>query len=181
LAFFDAVQASTAYEIPASQHVKDLQSRYNPNLPNEGAAMSSSDNEYLPKNRTSRSDLGPIDIEISGRDRKLMLDPNRIIMAVVKDTLFPSLGEPLPAEEGTSILSGRAGYRYSDCDVEMILDREELDRFIRHDLSPEEYFKLRDHFGEFHPIEFDFYDPETGEAIQPVRSELPHGAAGPGR
>ena len=98
-----------------------------------------------------------------------MFDPNRLIAAVFNDKLFSELGEPIPAEVKGSVLSGRAGYRYSDSDVDMILERDELDRFIRCDLTPEEYFKLRDTYGIFFMIHDDFYDEETGEALQPKR------------
>jgi hypothetical protein len=120
---------------------------------------------FPPKNRTTRTDLGPVDIEIGGHHKVLKFDANRLIIAVLNELLFSELDGPIPAEVKSSILSGRAGYRYCDCDVDMILERDELERFIKYDLTPEEYFKLREHFGKFFMIHDDFYDEETGTAI----------------
>lgn len=45
---------------------------------------------------------------------------------------------------------------------------EEAERLFRHELSPEEFFILdKKHHGEF-LLDEDFYDQETGEAIQPM-------------
>lgn len=125
--------------------------------------------KFPPKNRTKRVDLGPIDIEISGHGKAIMFDPNRLIVALLDDKLFSDLGAPIPTAVEGSVLSGKAGYRYSDSDVDMILERGELDRFIRCDLTPEEYFKLRDTYGIFFMIHDDFYDEESGAALQPKR------------
>ncbi|MNU45025.1 hypothetical protein D3C71_338580 [compost metagenome] len=48
---------------------------------------------------------------------------------------------------------------------------DELLRFIRHDLRPEEFRILFDRYGEIHEIHDDFYDPRTGEAWQPILRE----------
>jgi hypothetical protein len=131
--------------------------------------VSNVEDRYPPKNRTNRTDLGAIDIEIGAHRTTLRFDANQIIKSVLDDELFPALGDPIPAEVEGSILSGKAGYRYSDIDVEMVLERGELERLIRHDLTPDEYFKLRAHFGMFFMIHEDYFDAETGEAIEPLR------------
>lgn len=124
--------------------------------------------KFPPKNRTNRTDLGVIDIEISGQGTTLVFDPNGLIIALIRDELFPQLGEPISDNKG-SVLSGQPGYRYCDSEVDMVLERSELDRFIRHDLMPEEYFKLRDTYGLFFMIHDDFYYEDTGEAVQPAK------------
>jgi hypothetical protein len=87
---------------------------------------------------------------------------------------FPTTGavfDPLslePISAMRSMLSGKLAVKYRTADVEIALSPDELLRLLARDLWPDEYFGLRKHFGEFHEIHSDFYDPKTGAAVQPV-------------
>lgn len=121
------------------------------------------DPRFPEKNREDKtSEI--LDIRIEDQTSSQKFDPNSLIIALVSDKL--KLGDPIRI----SVLSGKPGYRYRDSDVGFILTKDELFRFIERDLTPDEYFKLRDKFGMFFMIHDDFYDEETGEAIQPVRA-----------
>jgi hypothetical protein len=121
---------------------------------------------FPPRNRHGR-DVDVLAVEISSRDDVLKLDPNGVVAAVMRGDLVSRLGRAHPEEFGVSVLSRRPGYRYFDSDVEMVLAPDELVRFLRLDLRPEEYFGLRDTFGIFFMIHDDFYDPGSGMAVQP--------------
>lgn len=56
---------------------------------------------------------------------------------------------------------------YTDMDGSLHLTPKELMRLAGLRLHPQEYFKLREKFGIRHPWHEDFYDPATGEALQP--------------
>lgn len=73
-----------------------------------------------------------------------------------------------PIEGAKSIISGQPAVIYRADDYEIPLTPDELFRFVKHDLEPKEFFKIRDHFGDLHEIHDDFYDPDTGEAFQPM-------------
>jgi hypothetical protein len=113
--------------------------------------------------------LKPLQIEISGEDRTLRLDPDGMMAAVFGGGL--DLGAPI--KDSASLLSGQPGYRYQDCEIDMVLDREELLRFIHRDLSPPEYMAVRTHYGIFYMIHDDFYDERTGKASQPLYLDEP--------
>ncbi len=137
-----------------------------------------SERRFPPKNRT-RSDLDVLQIELSGRREIIRLDPNGLAMAIYGERdLIAELGEPHTPDGAVSVLSGRPGYRYSDHEVDMILTGDELMRFVRYDLRPDEYLALRDRFGMFFMIHDDFYDEESGESLQP-RPEPRRGPRGP--
>jgi hypothetical protein len=124
--------------------------------------------KFPPKNRPIRSDLGALDIEIAdGAGKVLKFDPNGLAVALVKGDLAGELGRPIPKDVIGSAISGEAGYRYSDSEVDFILTREELGRFLVYDLKPNEYFALRAKYGMFFQIHDDFYDEESGQALQP--------------
>ena len=74
--------------------------------------------------------------------------------------------EPLPTE--VSIISGQPAIRFSTDDIKLLLTPEECFRLAANSLTSEEYFSIRNKFGDFYEIHDDFYDPETGEACQPV-------------
>jgi hypothetical protein len=106
--------------------------------------------------------LNPYQVHIVHATGTVRLDHCGAISAVVSNTL--SLGPPL----GKSVLSGGAAYLYRAHDLQLLLTRDELCRFIRRDLYPNEYLKLRRRFGDFAEIDDSFYTPATGAALQPV-------------
>ena len=71
----------------------------------------------------------------------------------------------LPGAE--SVISGKPAVVYCTMDMKVPLTTEELKRLVALDLAPEEFFALRNHFGDAPEWHDDFYDPETGEAFQP--------------
>jgi len=77
--------------------------------------------------------------------------------------------EPVPGL--ASILSGKPAVRYRADDLDIALTPDELYRLASHSLSPDEYLALRDRYGMFHEIHEDFYDPDSGVAIQPMFEE----------
>lgn len=117
------------------------------------------DGRYPPKNRSGKV-LGPIEICIEDADGIKTYDPNSLIMTHVER------GLPLGGTVGASVISGEPGYRYMEDDVVLILTKDELVRLVEHDLKPEEFKKLRDLYGVFFSIHDDFFDMETGEALQ---------------
>ena len=58
---------------------------------------------------------------------------------------------------------------YRSHDVEIPLRPKELDRLIRLALTKKLYFAIRAKFGLFYEIHEDFYDPDTGIALQARR------------
>lgn len=81
----------------------------------------------------------------------------------------PKALEPLPGLK--SLISGNPAVMYRADDLEIALAPEELFRFASHRLRSDEYIALRDRFGMFHEIHEDFYDPDSGVALQPMFEE----------
>lgn len=77
--------------------------------------------------------------------------------------------KPLPGT--SSVISGAPAVVYKAEDYAIPMTVEELLRFIRHDLRPEEFRVLFAKYGAIHEIHDDFYDPRTGEAWQPILRE----------
>ena len=107
--------------------------------------------------------LGVLDIEITGKDKQLLLTPNDIALSVFLGKL--DLGSPLDVP---SDLSKSPSYRYRTDQVSLHLTEKEIHRLVRHDLAPWEFLDLVKKHGVFHEIHDDYYQPETGEAFQPV-------------
>lgn len=81
--------------------------------------------------------------------------------------LFDPLAlSPVPGK--VSVISGQPAVIYRADGNEIPMTTEELVRFIRHDLRPEEFKVLYEKYGAIHEIHDDFYDPSTGEAWQPI-------------
>lgn len=78
-----------------------------------------------------------------------------------------------PIDGVQSIISGEPAVIYRSDDIEIPMSTEELLRFAAHDLRPEEFLKLRETYGDFFEIHDDFYDPDTGEAFQPMEFGYP--------
>lgn len=112
--------------------------------------------------------LGPIELEIHSGDGKILkLDPNTFVVSAFRNELS-QLDGSLGAPYGKSFLSPQDdGWLYREDDLGVILTVEELRRLALRELLPEHYFGLRHAFGMFHSIHDDFYDEETGRAVQP--------------
>lgn len=108
-----------------------------------------------------------MDLDVVSATSTWRFDPNAFIMAAVEHKLID--GEPLYP----SFLSGEPGYLYRNHVLQIALTKAELYRFAYHALRPDEFLKLYHALGEFHEIHDDFYDPDTGEAFQPVDCPVP--------
>lgn len=110
-------------------------------------------------------------IEIAERDKVHVGDPNSIVTGILNGELdIPNMG---PHVGWNSVLTDEPALQYRCSDIVLELTPAELDRFIRHDLYPEEFLKLRTLYPYRHPdiydLHDDFYDEETGMALQPLR------------
>lgn len=134
------------------------------------------------KNRKSTG-LGILEIEVEHAVGVVKTNPNGIAVSamVALQDETPDFPDRLPTADvfnphdltpidGTfSMLSGEPAVVYRTDELEIPLSVDELVRFMAHDLKPSEFRVLIEHFGEFHEIHDDFYDPDTGEALQPIR------------
>lgn len=78
-----------------------------------------------------------------------------------RPALDPDSGAPLK-----SVLSGEPSFLLHTSEAEIPLTGEEITRFVCRGLSPDEYRKLHDAYGDIFDLHGDFYDPETGAAYQ---------------
>ena len=121
--------------------------------------------EYPPKNRQTRC-LPVLQIEIVHACGVEIFDPNGLaILAYSNPHRF--LDMP-PLDNRKSVLSKKPAVLYRADDLEIPLTPEELYAFVCCNLSPDQMFTLRSHFGAFYEIHEDFYDSESGEALQPL-------------
>jgi hypothetical protein len=124
--------------------------------------MSREHPEFPPTNRKPQA-LPILRIEIEHQDGTLVIDPNRFVLEAIGGALLN-----LPVLEASkSDLSGQAAVCYRSDDLEIFLTPEELTRLALLSLQPEQYFALRAKYGMAHQWHDDFYDEETGEAVQP--------------
>lgn len=130
--------------------------------------------------------LGAADLEIEGANAKFVIDANHSIGLfarmhleqtgrVVDDKLkdyteetYPLLMSAEPVPGVMSSLSGQPGLIYRTMDVGLALTRDEIKRLVLRSLEPDEVRKIGDLHGTIYEIEGCFYDPETGEAVNPV-------------
>jgi len=103
------------------------------------------------------------EVELSDARRTLRLDRNQITIAFlegVADTL-----EPVASLK--SIISGEPAVILRTSEAELHLTPEEADRFIKCALKPEQFTAICDAIGATWELHDDFYDVETGQALQP--------------
>jgi hypothetical protein len=118
--------------------------------------------KYPPKNRKQTGVEG-INIEFEDGEKKLMSTPNDVVVMAFNETL-PITGPTV----GQSCISGRPGYIYRTEEVELVLAADEMVRLVRRELQPAEFKSLLSSYGMFFEIHGDFYDPDTGVALQPM-------------
>lgn len=112
-----------------------------------------------------RNALGVIDIEIVGLSTVVRCTPNSIIPWALEGFVglgdgFHDLQPDLPGEG--------AVFQYRTDQVRLLLTREKLLQLLSRNLSAEDYFVLSEKHGLFFEIHDDFYDYETGQALQPL-------------
>ena len=69
-----------------------------------------------------------------------------------------------------SVLSGAPGYLLKNDVLVLALAPDEMYRLLRHNLRPDEFFKLAQTVGVFYEISGEFYDEATGLAIKPMHN-----------
>lgn len=137
---------------------------------------------YEPKNRESAS-LPVLEILVDHADGTRKTCPNGSICCLIyalEGTGLPEASKgflasgsevfnPLelkPIDGVKSVISGKPAVVYRADDLAIPLTPEELMDLFGLNLSPDAFFKLRDHYGVFYEIHDDFYDPDTGAALQ---------------
>lgn len=120
--------------------------------------------DYTPRNRQEHH-LHILELVVVTPHGKYGFSPNTIIQAVysgdLPDEVFPDL---------LSDISGEPALEYYSNDLRLLLTPDELARLVFLDLTKEEYTKLVEKYGLAYEWHEDFYDPETGEALQPKGS-----------
>ena len=119
---------------------------------------------FTPRNRTEKP-LPLLRIEIRHANGVLAYDPNSLITAAIRDPV--SILGCKPLKDAVSVISGHPAVVYAADDVEAPMTTTEVLALVHLSLQPAEYFALRERFGIFHEIHDDFYDLETGLALQP--------------
>ena len=140
---------------------------------------------YEPKNREAE-ELPILQVRVEHADGVFVSNPNGIAASAIweLDGKKPDLPENFlmgadlfrpsdlkPIDGVVSIISGRPAVIYAADDFRIPLATDELSRLMRHDLTAVEYVALREHYGMFHEIHEDFYDPDHHFACQPMRRE----------
>jgi hypothetical protein len=119
--------------------------------------------KYLPKNRLPR-ELPILRIEIEDKDGLMVFDPNGLVLACHQGEHVQWLRNP----ELKSDVSGRPGaVKYRSQNIELNLSPHEIYQLVMLQLSPRSFFRLAGKYGIFFEIHDDYYDMETGEALQP--------------
>lgn len=103
-------------------------------------------------------------IEIKGSAEPHYYDPVMLITQCVDD---PDFLTNLESDGAKSIISGEPGLHYTTNEVELVLTGDEIYRLTMRSLTVQEYFALIAKDQMFFEIHEDFYDPRTGQALQP--------------
>lgn len=118
--------------------------------------------KYPPKNRKQTGVEG-INIEFEDGSAKSISTPNEVTVMAFNKRL-PITGPTV----GASCISGRPGYIYRTEEVELVLAADEMVCLVRRELQPAEFKSLLSRYGMFFEVHGDFYEPETGVALQPM-------------
>jgi hypothetical protein len=110
--------------------------------------------------------------------RTVTTDPNGLGVMAMIPNVMETLLKPHPGLI-SDISETRGAVTYIDCDGQILMTPAELMRFAGLRLTPVEYFSLRKKFGIRHQWHEDFYDPETGQALQPRQAFIPGWIATP--
>lgn len=68
-------------------------------------------------------------------------------------------------------ICGKEGYEFKEHEYTLKLCIDHIRKLLKRNLSPKEFFSLYKKYPEMFLLHDDFYDPVTGEAIQPVEIE----------
>lgn len=129
---------------------------------------------FMPECCSCKKDVGIITIEIKDKNDSKFYCPNCICRLVYDNGESRKIWtkEEFDFEEDEDIIDDitntSGAIIYKGCDEEYHLKKPVLMRLIRKNLSPMEYFKLVEKYGnDKYMLHDDFYDDATGMAIQP--------------
>ncbi len=109
-------------------------------------------------------DLGILAYVVEDASGETIYDPNGFVVAAIKNTLI----KHVPIHDVVSDISGRPAVIFRCTQATVRLTPEELHRMAMLSLEPEEFFALwKANDSIFHLIHDDFYDYDTGIAMQP--------------
>lgn len=128
-------------------------------------ASLSVDESYPARNRLLNPDIDGDKIKIAFDSGYAMGTYREILNTLTLGEL--ELGSPLQVP-GCDIGAGDLAYVYQTSEVSLWLSPEALVRMIVKNLSSDEYFRLRDRYGIFYEISSSFYDPQSGDAFEPL-------------
>lgn len=114
------------------------------------------------------ADVPLVRVKIVHGNGTLDLDLNELFMAAATG----DLARLQPAEGITSVVTNDPGVLFRTPEAQIGLSPAEADRLAAHSLSPEEFFAICDAVGCIWLTHDDFYDPETGEALQPMMASV---------
>jgi len=110
------------------------------------------------------SHIGIAGVEIVDARRTHGFNYNTLIEAYIKDDLLKRL---VPIDGLASVCSGEPAVLYRTREAEIAMTGEEIYRMCRNALTPEEFEAIVAQVGAIWELHDDFYDPDTGEALQP--------------
>lgn len=123
--------------------------------------MTTTSTPFSPRNRTETG-LGPLDITVEDARSLNRFDPNSLILACAEG----KLKDLKPIERRPSDISGQPAVIVRTSELQMALTLDELERLTFRSLRPREFFALAQKYGIFFEIHDDYYDEDTGVAMQ---------------
>jgi hypothetical protein len=119
-----------------------------------------------PKKNRENVSMPVLQLSVDTLTGKCLYEPNTLVFAAYDGELLR-----LPTLPDTrSIISGQPAVVYHVDDLRIPLTPDELVRLAQRALTPYEYFRLRNHYGDAFDWHDDFYDEATGVALQPTNS-----------
>lgn len=106
--------------------------------------------------------LAVLDVRIEHADGVRSFDPNAMAMAAIKGELLQLAAKP----DTYSVLSGQAALVYRSDDLAVSLTPAEMTRLVALELREPEFFALQARYGAHFMWHDDFYDMQTGAALQ---------------
>ena len=126
---------------------------------------------WPPKNRRHHR-LSVLRIEIEDAEGIQVFDPNGVVLwdlmgGTTRLKPYNLIADMHGRLYGIGLTIDNRVVLYRSDDLEIRLTPDQLHRLISLNITPNEYDHLRELFGMFYEIHEDFYDPETGAALQP--------------
>lgn len=116
------------------------------------------------RNRRDES-LDVLHLEVEHAAGVERMDPNGQIIMLVRDTEKVLGWQPVPGR--VSVISGRPAILYRAEDFEIPLTVGEYVGLVGRELEPHEALRIMEEYGPAFDWHDDFYDEETGDAVQP--------------